>query len=40
MKDEVERAKNAKFFAYLTKPIDIAETLKVIQEALGSNQPN
>jgi signal transduction histidine kinase/CheY-like chemotaxis protein len=35
MKDEVERAKAVDFYAYLTKPIDIAKTLKVVQQALS-----
>jgi len=34
MKDEADRAKAVDFFAHLTKPINIAETLKVVQNAL------
>jgi signal transduction histidine kinase/CheY-like chemotaxis protein len=33
---DVERARDVGFFAYLTKPIDISETLSTIQKALGS----
>jgi CheY-like chemotaxis protein len=34
MKDEADRAKAVDFFAHLTKPINIAETLNVVQNTL------
>lgn len=40
MKHEVERAKDAGFAAYLTKPIDVPETLRVIQKYLASDNPS
>ena len=34
MKDDIERAKDAGFFAYLTKPINVTEFLKVLRRIL------
>ncbi len=38
MKNDVERAEDARFHAYLTKPINITETLRVVREALQGGE--
>ena len=40
MKSDVERAEEAHFYSYLTKPIDVNETLLVIQRALDAASAN
>ncbi len=35
MQDDVKRAKNAGFFAYLTKPFDVAKVLQLVRSALN-----
>ena len=35
MKADIERAKDAGFYAYLTKPLDIGKTLETVRNALG-----
>ena len=37
MKHDIERAKGANFFAYLTKPFDVSETLKVVRSAFDED---
>ena len=38
MNEDIKRAEEAGFFAYLTKPINIAETLEVVRNALADNR--
>lgn len=38
MKEDIVRAEEAGFFAYLTKPINIIETLEVVRNALNDNR--
>ena len=37
MNSDIERAGDANFFAYLTKPLDVSETLKVVRGALDED---